>query len=106
MGLGNTFSKVGRNLFGQFVRTLKPPGKGPPREWCVRLEQMKQYHTVGELVDRFGEPAHKVQTGDLEILHYPLGIRRGLLYAVHAVSSQGAVSQVYMHMEPSHDGKI
>jgi hypothetical protein len=106
MGLGNTFSKVGRNLFAQFVRTLKPAGKGPPREWCVRLEEMKRCTTLKELVERFGQPAHKIQTGEIEILHYPLGISDGLLYAVHAVSSQDAVSQVYMHMEPSHDAKI
>jgi hypothetical protein len=106
MGFANTFSRVGRNLFAQFVRTLRPPGKGPPREWCVRLEEMKRCRKVSELVDRFGQPAHTVQTGNLEILHYPLGITGGLLYAAHAVSSQGAVSQVYMHMEPSYDGKI
>ena len=106
MGLGSTFSKAGRNLFAQLVRTLKPPGKGPPRQWCVRLEEMKRCCTVSELVDRFGEPAHKVQTGNLEILHYPLGIAGGFLYAIHAVNSQGAVSQVYMHTEPAEYGKI
>ena len=61
----------------------------------------------GERVGRsVCQPAHKVQTGDLEILHYPLGIAGGVLYGIHAVNSQGAVSQIYMHMEPPHNGKI
>ncbi len=58
---------------------------------------------MSELVHRFGQPAHKVQARDLEI---PLGIAGGVLYAIHAVNSQGAVSQIYKHMEPPHSGKI
>jgi hypothetical protein len=101
MGFGSTFVKVGRNLFAQFVRILKPPGKGPPQQWCARLEKMKRCRTVSELVGQFGQPAHRVQAGDMEILHYPLGITGGLLYTIHAVNSSGALSQVYMHMEPA-----
>jgi hypothetical protein len=73
---------------------------------------MKRCHTVKELVDQFGQPAHTVQTGSMEIMHYPLGITGGLWYTIHAFKSQDAVSQVYMHMEPAsdhdriHHGKI
>jgi hypothetical protein len=101
MGIGSRFTTVLRNLFAQFVRTLKPPGKGPPRQWCVRLEKMKRCRTVSELVDQFGQPAHTIQTGGMEIMHYPLGITGGLLYTVHAVHNHGSVSQIYMHMEPA-----
>jgi hypothetical protein len=106
MGIGKTFASAGSNLFAQLVRTLRPPGKGPLRQWCVRLEKMKRCRTVSELIDQFGEPAHTVQTEGMEIMHYPLGIKGGFLYSIHAVKSQDAISQVYMHMEPPHNGKI
>jgi hypothetical protein len=101
MDFGHTFVSVGRNLLAQFVRILRPPGKGPPQHWCVRLEKMKRCRTMSELVDQFGQPAHRVQVDNVEILHYPLGITGGFLYTIHAVNSSGDLSQIYMHMEPA-----
>jgi len=100
MSLGPAFSKSLRNVFGWLGRILKPPRKGPPTEWTCHVVKMKKCKTPQDLVREFGEPAHKIRTGDLEIWHYPLGFYDGFLYSIHAVSAGNDVNQVYMHMEP------
>jgi hypothetical protein len=101
MGISRAFSKAARNVLAQLVRTLKPPRKGLPKEWCHRLEQMKKCQTPEQLVRQFGEPAHKVRTGEMDIWHYPLGFAGGFLYSIHAVTTRNDLSQLYMHMEPA-----
>jgi hypothetical protein len=104
MNFGAAFSKSFRNVFGWFVRILKPPRKnqreGPPTEWTHRLIRMQKCKTGEELLRQFGEPSHKVHTGGLEIWHYPLGLHNGFLYSIHAVPSDNGLNQVYMHTEP------
>src|SRR5437667_3716624 len=100
MNVGSAFSKAFSNVFGWLTRILKPPRKSVPDEWSRRLVKMQKCKTAHDLVGQFGEPAHKVHTGDLEIWHYPLGFHDGFLYSIHAANTGKDLSQIYMHVEP------
>jgi hypothetical protein len=73
--------------------------------WTRRLEGMKSCRTTAELVKNHGAPAHKVQHGAMEIWHYPLGIVNGTLYSIHVAVAGTEAAQVYMHLEPTSEGR-
>jgi hypothetical protein len=62
---------------------------------------MKNHKSAAELARVHGAPAHKVQHGEIEIWHYPLGVSGGTLYSIHVAVLGDDASQVYMFMEPS-----
>jgi hypothetical protein len=72
-----------------------------PAEWLGRLEAMKEIGRPTDLIDKFGLAPHKVQHGEMEIWHYPLGVVGGMLYSIHVAVVNDDASQIYMHMEPS-----
>ncbi len=102
MSFVRAFSKSFRNVFGWLIRILKPPRKSVPDEWSRRLLKMQKCETLHDLVGEFGQPAHKIHTGDIEIWHFPLGFHDGFLYSIHATVTTGQdLSQIYMHVEPA-----
>jgi hypothetical protein len=93
--------KVLHDVLARLGRILKPAPQGPPTEWCVCLDRMKKCLTAEQMVSEFGEPAHKLPMGEMEVWHYPLGIEGGVLYSIHAVEEPGVFRQVYMHFVDS-----
>jgi hypothetical protein len=75
-----------------------------PREladWARLLEAMKRCRTSAELVERHGQPTHKLKDPAVEIWHYPLGIARGTLYSIHVAVDDADAPMAYMHVEPT-----
>jgi hypothetical protein len=93
--------KVFHDVLARLGRILKPAPEGPPAEWCLRLDRMKKCLTAEQMVNEFGEPAHKLPMGEMEVWHYPLGIDGGVLYSIHAVEERSVIRQVYMYFVAS-----
>jgi hypothetical protein len=93
--------KVLHDVLVRLGRILKPAPKGPPAEWFLRLDRMKKCLTAEQMVSEFGEPAHKLPMGVMEVWHYPLGIDGGVLYSIHAVEERSVIRQVYLHFVDS-----
>ncbi len=70
-------------------------------KWSHLLEEMKRCKSAAELVQAHGQPAHKIQHGEFEIWHYPLGVDDGSLYTIHAAVVGDQLKQLYLHMEPA-----
>ena len=68
--------------------------------WSRRLVAMQGCKSIADLVERYGEPHHKVRQDGFEIWHYPLGVTGGMLYSVH-VSVWPDKFQAYMFFEPT-----
>ena len=73
-------------------------------KWSRLLEELKRCKSAEELVRAHGPPAHKLQQGEIEIWHYPLGVDQGFLFAIHAAVNGGQLKQIYLHMEPTAEG--
>lgn len=70
-------------------------------KWSSLLEEMKRCQSAEELARVHGQPAHKLQHGEIEIWHYPLGVDDGSLYTIHAAVAGDQLKQLYLHLEPT-----